>query len=266
MPRGRGVRCHGFMSDDGLWVVCTRSEYAGNLSERSGGFHHYLGSTCNCGTNHANGAVIKPAPLMARPDNSKKEYAREIWSQSQPADGTHVAVYLQGRGINCDIPPTIKFHPELKHPNGKSYPTMVAAVSIYPSREVSAVHRTFLLRDGSGKALIEPQKMSLGPIRGGAIRLGPPAEQMAITEGIEDGLTILQETGVSVWAATSASSMRSLVLPELPMASKLVICADPDPEGIRAADFKANEEEKIPGRDVRVAYPDGGDFNDLLRK
>ena len=34
-----------------------------------------------------------------------------------------------------------------------------------------AIHRTFLARDGFGKAPVNPQKMMLGPCRGGAVRL-----------------------------------------------------------------------------------------------
>ena len=97
------------------------------------------------------------------------------------------------------------------------------------------------------------------------MRLGLPAAKMAISEGIEDGITILQETGMSVWAATSASALRSMALPALPMASEVVICADPDPPGQRAADA-ATDRWISEGRAVSVATPPvGKDFNDVLR-
>ena len=97
------------------------------------------------------------------------------------------------------------------------------------------------------------------------MRLGLPAAKMAIAEGIEDGITILQETGMSVWAATSASGLRSMALPALPMASEVVICADPDTAGRRAADA-ATDRWISEGRAVSVATPPvGKDFNDVLR-
>ena len=144
-------------------------------------------------------------------------------------------------------------------------PAMVAAVTTWPGTDVVAIHRTYLRSDGSGKADVDPDKMSLGPIRGGAVRLGPPAPKMAVTEGIEDGMTIFQETGISVWAATGASAMRSIVLPALPMAAEVVVCTDPDPVGQRAA-AAAAKRWISEGRSVRVAVPPNGmDFNDVLR-
>jgi hypothetical protein len=142
---------------------------------------------------------------------------------------------------------------------------MVAAVTTCPGTDVVAIHRTYLNPNGSGKADVDPDKMSLGPIVGGAIRLGPPAPEMAIAEGIEDGMTILQETGIPVWAATSASAMRSMVLPALPMAAEVVVCSDPDPVGQRAVDVAAARWISE-GRSVRVAVPPNRmDFNDVLR-
>ena len=48
-----------------------------------------------------------------------------------------------------------------------------------------AVQRTFLARDGSGKAPVEPERMMLGPCRGGVARLGNPGEVLLVGEGIE---------------------------------------------------------------------------------
>ena len=104
---------------------------------------------------------------------------------------------------------------------------MVAAVTTWPGTYVVAIHHTYLRPDGSAKADVDPDKMSLEPIRCGAVCLGPPTPTMAITEGIEDGM--------SVCAATSASAMRSMVLPDLPMAAEVVVCSDSDPVGQKAA-------------------------------
>ena len=51
---------------------------------------------------------------------------------------------------------------------------MVALVSRGPNDAPTAIHRTFLARDGGGKAPIDPAKMMLGPCRGGAVRLSQP--------------------------------------------------------------------------------------------
>ena len=87
---------------------------------------------------------------------------------------------------------------------------------------------------------------------------------MAVSEGIEDGLSILAATGLPVWAALSAGGIKSLILPPLPLAATVIIAADHDPTGIGAA-RDAAERWMHEGRTVRIAVPDtpGADFNDL---
>ena len=48
---------------------------------------------------------------------------------------------------------------------------MVALVTHGATGTPIAIHRTFLARDGGGKAPVDPQKMMLGPCRG---RRGAP--------------------------------------------------------------------------------------------
>lgn len=53
MPRGRGQRCYGFLSDDGRWANCTRAEYAGGLPmQTSDTYSHLLDGECRCGDMH----------------------------------------------------------------------------------------------------------------------------------------------------------------------------------------------------------------------
>ncbi len=57
MPRGQGTRCAGFTSDDGVWVNCSRTEFAGDLrlDQRTSPptYLHRIGGPCNCGHEHA---------------------------------------------------------------------------------------------------------------------------------------------------------------------------------------------------------------------
>jgi hypothetical protein len=55
MPRGRGVRCTGFLSDDGEWAHCAREEHAGQLEPSSADpptYAHRLHGECGCGIEH----------------------------------------------------------------------------------------------------------------------------------------------------------------------------------------------------------------------
>ncbi len=54
MRRGEGLRCYGFVSDDGKWAHCTRDEHAGGLdkSPKTGAYAHKLEGDCRCGERH----------------------------------------------------------------------------------------------------------------------------------------------------------------------------------------------------------------------
>jgi hypothetical protein len=122
-------------------------------------------------------------------------------------------------------------------------------------------HRTFL-RDGSGKAPIDPAKMMLGPCRAGAVRLGEPGEVLMVGEGIETCLAAMLATGHAAWAALSTSGLRALDLPE--SVSEVIVLADGDDPGEPAARDCALR-WKRQGRCVRIARPPRGmDFNDML--
>jgi putative DNA primase/helicase len=125
-----------------------------------------------------------------------------------------------------------------------------------------AIHRTFLTRDGVGKAPVTPVKMMLGPCRGGAIRLGTSGESLMIGEGIETCLTAMQATGRPAWAALSTSGLRALDLPKT--VKNVIVLADGDDPGEAAATDCAHRWMRE-GRSVRIARPPRGcDFNDLL--
>jgi hypothetical protein len=194
-------------------------------------------------------------------ENRNREFALRIWHYGRPAAGTAVETYLRARGITVPPPLTLRFHPALQHrPSGLSWPAMVALVT--RDRAMLGVHRTWLERNGAGKAPVEHQKMTLGPVRGGAVRLGPPAETIAVAEGIETTLSVMQATGTPAWAALSTSGLRALELPDT--VREVIVCADGDAEGDHAA-TEAARRWQMQGRRVRIARaPPGKDFNDLL--
>jgi hypothetical protein len=140
---------------------------------------------------------------------------------------------------------------------------MVALVTCGADGTPIAVHRTFIARDGLGKAPVEPAKMMLGPCRGGALRLGPASDRLLIAEGIETALSAMQATTQPAWAALSTSGLRTLELP--PEIREVVVLADGDAPGEAAAQ-DAGLRWKRQGRRVCIARPPRGfDFNDVLR-
>jgi putative DNA primase/helicase len=95
-----------------------------------------------------------------------------------------IDTYFKERGITGPIPPTIRFHPNLKHTSGVSLPTMVALVTRGMDEKPVGILRTFLAPNGKGKAKCVPNKMMLGPCSGGAVQLGEAGNSVMVGEGI----------------------------------------------------------------------------------
>src|ERR1700733_2918552 len=149
--------------------------------------------------------------------------ARWLGSVRCPFAGTIVEIYLrEARGYGGPLPATLGFIPARRdYP-----PAMIAAfgmareaepgVIAIANNEVRGVHLTRLRPDGSGKAIFddpdENAKIMLGYSVGSPIVLAPPNDLLglAITEGIENGLSVHQNTGLGVWVAGAASRMPAL--------------------------------------------------------
>jgi putative DNA primase/helicase len=184
-----------------------------------------------------------PRPLLRVPrrtpvepdqdDARRSEIALAIWQSAKPAQGTPVETYLASRGIDLPPPDALRFHAGLKHPSGGIWPAMVALVTSGADGRPLAIHRTFLARDGDGKAPVDPQKMMLDPCRGGAVRLATPCDVLMIGEGIETCLAAMQATGYPAWAALSTSGLRALDLPN--EVRDVIVLADGDDPGESAA-------------------------------
>jgi hypothetical protein len=197
-----------------------------------------------------------------RDEANRSEAALAIWEAATPADGTLVASYLVSRGLHIPPPPTLRFHAGLKHPSGGTWPAIVALVTRGADDVPIAIHRSFLARDGAGKAPVDPQKMMLGPCRGGAVRFGAPGNVLMVGEGIETCLAAMLATGNPAWAALSTSGLRALDLPN--EVREVVVLADGDDPGEAAAQVCAWR-WKREGRRARIARAlQGMDFNDLL--
>jgi putative DNA primase/helicase len=189
--------------------------------------------------------------------------ALAIWQASQAAQGSPVGTYLRSRGLDLRASPVLRSHAGLKHPSRGVWPAMVALVTHGATGLPIAIHRTFLARDGGGKAPVDPAKMMLGPCRGGVVRLCEPGDVLMVGEGIETCVAAMQATGKPAWAALSTSGLRSLDLPR--DVRDVIVLADGDEAGEAAAQHCARRWTRD-GRRVRIARPPNGmDFNDLLK-
>lgn len=217
------------------------------------------------------------APEPPNPPDDVKNRARNmalaiaLWAGAEPVPFTPADTYLTGRGLpGLVVSDALRFRADTPHPEGGRRPALLAEVVDAAGAPI-AVHRTYLRRDGTGKADVTPAKASLGPIWGGAIRLAPPTPELVIGEGIESSASAGHLLGLPAWSALSAGNLaRGLVLP--PEVRAVVIAADNDPpneRGIRPGTDAATAAAvrwQAEGRRVRIATPDlsGSDFNDVL--
>src|SRR5215204_1980269 len=82
--RGSGERCHGWLSEDGRYVHCSREEHAGSLEANtsSGTYTHYLGGQCKCGKTHGNspnGKVVNLPTKERKLANLDPEKDKIFW-------------------------------------------------------------------------------------------------------------------------------------------------------------------------------------------
>ncbi len=200
------------------------------------------------------------------PRQDRRAAVRALAAQARPSP--IIDTYWQSRGGRMRVPPSapLLYLPNALHrDSGKRLPCMVALLHDLAG-ELVALHRTFLAPGGTGKAAVEPVRMTLGEVRGAAVRLHPAAPHLVVAEGIETTLAASELLCLPAWAATSAGNLaEAMALP--PEVRTVTIAADNDAPGRRAA-REAAARWRAEGRTVRVAMPDtpGDDFNDVLRK
>ncbi len=172
-------------------------------------------------------------------DTSAK--AKYLWGKSKSIEGSPAETYLRVcRGVQGPIPATLRYLP----PTKKHPPAMIAAftmaVEIEPgvlcvqSDAVRAVQMISLTFNGLAKAGIpEPKKIIGRGASGVPIILAPPNDLLglAITEGIEDALSIHAATGLGAWAAGGGPRMPALAESVPDYIDYVTIFADDDRSG-----------------------------------
>jgi phage/plasmid primase-like uncharacterized protein len=193
----------------------------------------------------------------------KSQLADRTWQEAGPIRGTIAEAYLRGRGINCPLPDTLRFHPNAWH--GATAQCLPAIVAIVAGVAGVAIHRTYLSPDGLAKASVSPNKAMLGAVSGGAVRLYSGHHALVVAEGIETALSLrsgLLTTSVTIWAALSASNLARLRLPQRP--GSLTIAADGDDAGRSSAQLLAIRAHDLGWKIFLLPAPDGHDWNDVL--
>ncbi|RWB60453.1 DUF3631 domain-containing protein [Mesorhizobium sp.] len=175
--------------------------------------------------------------------------------------------YLRARGIrNCPAGAMLLSAVDSRNLLGNPGPLFPAMVfEVTRNNECVGVHVTFLNKAGDGKLATDNPRKMLGPVKGGYIELSEidPNEPLIVGEGVETVLAAMQISRLQGVSALSASFMPEV---ELPDSSEVIICADNDEPGVKAAKALA-QRLATEGRVVRIAYPPDGlnDWNDALK-
>ena len=257
-----------FDDDEGGGPLSTL-EHATGLSGRE--LFQYAAELVGCSPDKETVTSSRPTPLVQKTRDSKTADKIDfILSRTEPLLRSLAQTYLTSRGVAAPQTPDLLFHPDVTYWETKtSHPAMIAVVRDV-SGERTAIHRTYLQPDGSGKADVKKPRMMLGSVACGAVRLGNIGEAgvLGISEGIETGLSVMAACPqLPVWAALSAGNMAKLQIP--PEAARIILLADHDASkaGMRAA-RKTAQRFILEGRKVWIATPSkaGEDFNDLLMR
>lgn len=199
--------------------------------------------------------------------------ARTVWERGVPAPGTPAEVYLRSRGIVMPIPHTIRFgmtpawYDDDTGECGPDLPALLGAV-VDGDDQLIGLQRVFLADGGRSKARMQKPKRSLGRVKGGALRINSDADsfgdELILTEGPEDGLSLAQELEAEVWVTLGTAMMPFIDYP--PRIVSIVIAGQNDAAG-RAAVEQAEEELAERGFATRTMWPAEGykDWNDQLR-
>lgn len=204
-----------------------------------------------------------PGPVTPRSNNTMTYVERIIAECTAIGDVSAAGRYLRSRGFDPPYSGTLMAHSSLWHSiERREFPALVGVVHNVTGRIVG-LHRTFLTTDGR-KARVDPVRMSLGEISGGAVRIDPLClwdGTVAFVEGIEDALGLRTlEPSWWAWACLSAPGMQAVHAP--PNATRLVIGPDNDEVGARAAET-LRLRLLAAGRQVTVRRPSGHDFGEV---
>jgi putative DNA primase/helicase len=205
-----------------------------------------------------------PRPAKPQPPDDSA-FWKAIWRETVDSIGSPAEVYLLGRlgRLECDLT-DLRYHPRC--PRGQErLPALVALMRDAVTNEPTGIHRTFIKPDGNGKTDLQPARMMLGRSIGSVVKLSCDEDVtlgLGLSEGIEDGLAIINAGWGPVWACLSAHGMAAI--PLLRGIEALTAFCDADSPGRKAAAAVVQRWHEA-GLEAVIAEPPVGvkDFGEL---
>lgn len=206
----------------------------------------------------------RPAPAPT----GSPEAARRLFAVGLPIRGTLAESYLRHRGIvQLQNLSALRFHPRCfcRADDGATRETWPALLGVVTDLNgtITGVHRTWLARDGAGKAPIATPRRAMGCLLKNGVRFGTARDVLAAGEGIETVLSLRYALPrLPLIAALSANHLAALALP--PNLRRLYVARDNDHAGRRAAEALTTRAEAN-GIEALTLTPVADDFNADLR-
>ncbi len=216
----------------------------------------------------------EPERIRRRPQTQEAAFrdtqaaARKLYALSRPVPGTLAEAYLRQRGIAASLDwSSLRFHPACYYRDYEGapleqWPALLGAVTDLTGR-LTGLQRTWLARDGGGKAPFDEPRRAMGYLLGNAVRFGEPAGIMAAGEGIETVLSLLSLfPALPMAAGLSAAHLAAILFPA--GLRRLYILRDNDAAGYFAEERLATRCREA-GIDCRALKPAAKDLNADLR-
>jgi len=169
-------------------------------------------------------------------NNRLRNSLNRVWNETisiNDKDAEPVRLYLARRGISIKAPESLRFHPSLPYYDGDKkigeFAAMIAMISGENGEPVT-IHRTYLTAEGKKAAVESPKKMMAYPanrkLTGGAIRLGEVDRVMAVAEGLETSMAVLEGMKLPTWCAVNAHMLANMMPPK--GVQQILVFADKD--------------------------------------
>jgi Toprim domain len=253
-----GQKCLGVtIGHDGVKFGCNHCQW-------SGGGRYELPRTRSDRPKASAPAIEKDRKRHAAETATSRKKARWLWSHREPITGSIAERYLREcRGYTGALPGTLGFllardehPPAMIGAFGAAIEHLPGELMIYDTA-VRGVHLTKLLPDGSGKAGTDADKLTIGMQNNSPIWLAPVNDLggLAITEGIEDALSVHAATGMGAWAAGTAGRLPAMADHIPNYVESVTVMVDADPVG----ETNANELAKrldAKGLEVLLVRPE----------
>jgi phage/plasmid primase-like uncharacterized protein len=169
-------------------------------------------------------------------EEKSRQALNRVWSESihlAHRDAEPARLYLARRGIAIRQPETLRLHPSLTYYQERkevgTFPVILAMVQ-GPDGEAITIHRTYLTMDGHKAPVESPKKLMRFPkqrkLTGGAVQLVESGEVLALAEGLETALAVMEGMKMPVWCVVNAHLLENFVPPS--GVRQILVFADKD--------------------------------------